>query len=248
VAAAEEYQRSGLGGHPEELARQVQLAADLGSEFAGCEDRFFDFLSPHRSAGDLILEEWMWNLANRLGKADMVEEAVAVSEIFARLDPHDAWNHRCNAAVVLAQAGRAEEARRRVQTNLTDYPDRHLVMIRSAHAAAAYGDLATAKSLWQALELAEEGGDPEEVDAAREWFEHFFDDHGPDDADRAVLTERVADWHRRTGWVTANARLGQDGGPGLTRPAPVRAGPKVGRNQPCPCGSGRKYKRCCGRP
>ncbi len=22
--------------------------------------------------------------------------------------------------------------------------------------------------------------------------------------------------------------------------------PKVGRNQPCPCGSGRKYKRCCG--
>jgi len=22
--------------------------------------------------------------------------------------------------------------------------------------------------------------------------------------------------------------------------------PKVGRNQPCPCGSGRKHKRCCG--
>jgi len=30
-------------------------------------------------------------------------------------------------------------------------------------------------------------------------------------------------------------------------PAPVRnAGPKVGRNDPCPCGSGKKYKRCCG--
>jgi uncharacterized protein YecA (UPF0149 family) len=23
--------------------------------------------------------------------------------------------------------------------------------------------------------------------------------------------------------------------------------PKVGRNDPCPCGSGRKYKKCCGR-
>jgi len=22
--------------------------------------------------------------------------------------------------------------------------------------------------------------------------------------------------------------------------------PKVGRNDPCPCGSGKKYKRCCG--
>ncbi len=36
------------------------------------------------------------------------------------------------------------------------------------------------------------------------------------------------------------------------RPTPPRAGaargkvPKVGRNDPCPCGSGKKYKRCCG--
>ena len=28
---------------------------------------------------------------------------------------------------------------------------------------------------------------------------------------------------------------------------PVRTGPKVGRNDPCPCGSGKKYKTCCGR-
>lgn len=27
----------------------------------------------------------------------------------------------------------------------------------------------------------------------------------------------------------------------------VREHPKVGRNDPCPCGSGKKYKRCCGR-
>ena len=25
-----------------------------------------------------------------------------------------------------------------------------------------------------------------------------------------------------------------------------REGPKIGRNDPCPCGSGKKYKRCCG--
>lgn len=30
------------------------------------------------------------------------------------------------------------------------------------------------------------------------------------------------------------------------KPAPVRTGPKVGRNEPCPCGSGKKYKKCCG--
>ncbi|MBA3014331.1 MAG: SEC-C domain-containing protein [Proteobacteria bacterium] len=25
-----------------------------------------------------------------------------------------------------------------------------------------------------------------------------------------------------------------------------RAGPKAGRNNPCPCGSGKKFKKCCG--
>ena len=27
---------------------------------------------------------------------------------------------------------------------------------------------------------------------------------------------------------------------------PVRCEPKIGRNAPCPCGSGKKYKKCCG--
>jgi len=27
----------------------------------------------------------------------------------------------------------------------------------------------------------------------------------------------------------------------------VNGGPKIGRNDPCPCGSGKKYKKCCGR-
>lgn len=26
----------------------------------------------------------------------------------------------------------------------------------------------------------------------------------------------------------------------------VRDAPKIGRNDPCLCGSGRKYKKCCG--
>jgi preprotein translocase subunit SecA len=37
--------------------------------------------------------------------------------------------------------------------------------------------------------------------------------------------------------------------PPLRRPPaqrPIRVGPKVGRNDPCPCGSGKKYKKCCG--
>ena len=40
---------------------------------------------------------------------------------------------------------------------------------------------------------------------------------------------------------------GESGGDGSEeRSATVRKGQKVGRNDPCPCGSGKKYKKCCG--
>ena len=39
-----------------------------------------------------------------------------------------------------------------------------------------------------------------------------------------------------------------DGNGGVSIDLPIRRSlPKVGRNEPCPCGSGKKYKNCCGR-
>jgi len=49
-----------------------------------------------------------------------------------------------------------------------------------------------------------------------------------------------------------NATAGEDSAT-TADPAPAAAppiqrdGPKVGRNDPCPCGSGKKYKQCCGK-
>jgi len=39
---------------------------------------------------------------------------------------------------------------------------------------------------------------------------------------------------------------GADGGGGAKRKPAKRTGGKIGRNAPCPCGSGKKYKKCCG--
>ena len=52
-----------------------------------------------------------------------------------------------------------------------------------------------------------------------------------------VMQEK-AEFHRSNGtWLYTRAlRNG---------PAPVKVAPKVGRNDPCPCGSGKKYKHCC---
>ncbi len=42
------------------------------------------------------------------------------------------------------------------------------------------------------------------------------------------------------------ARVAASAGAGSQK-QPQRAGKKVGRNDPCPCGSGKKYKHCCGK-
>ena len=45
-----------------------------------------------------------------------------------------------------------------------------------------------------------------------------------------------------------NVKYAGGGEPAETKPDTVRrVDPKVGRNDPCPCGSGQKYKRCCGK-
>jgi preprotein translocase subunit SecA len=55
-----------------------------------------------------------------------------------------------------------------------------------------------------------------------------------------ILTEA----ERRTS-VMGDAASALD--PGVKRQPKVNSGDKVGRNDPCPCGSGKKYKNCCGK-
>ena len=50
---------------------------------------------------------------------------------------------------------------------------------------------------------------------------------------------------KRTQTVTITSTSGASDG--TEKKQPVKKGKKVGRNDPCPCGSGKKYKQCCGR-
>jgi uncharacterized protein len=65
------------------------------------------------------------------------------------------------------------------------------------------------------------------------------------DALAAVAHERIGDWVLTLNeWRLEN----YDPKQGKSTPPPAMHGSpgKVGRNDPCPCGSGKKYKKCCG--
>ena len=73
---------------------------------------------------------------------------------------------------------------------------------------------------------------------------------------RPELHETQAEQHQRPNYKATKEDLpGQEeqrqAASASQRPVektmPVKNGPRVGRNDPCPCGSGKKYKNCHGR-
>lgn len=61
------------------------------------------------------------------------------------------------------------------------------------------------------------------------------------DADQ--VTQHLATLYAQQGRVQEALQMR---GPAPPSHAAPRSGPKVGRNDPCPCGSGKKFKKCCG--
>ena len=62
--------------------------------------------------------------------------------------------------------------------------------------------------------------------------------------DRGDMLERLADVCEEQGRKNEAAELRKEA---KRNAAPTRVTkPKIGRNEPCPCGSGKKFKKCCG--
>ncbi|OQA00350.1 MAG: preprotein translocase subunit SecA [Bacteroidetes bacterium ADurb.Bin408] len=66
----------------------------------------------------------------------------------------------------------------------------------------------------------------------------------PDDVKQAQRPQRTDMSHLKTGRADAMGNMKKDE---QRKAEPVRAEKKIGRNDPCPCGSGKKYKQCHGK-
>ena len=147
-----------------------------------------------------------------------------------------------DAATLLAEAGRREEALAQVEKDLSE-TDEPRGIARAADALKILGEKTRAQALYrkaQALSddveetigfiereipLLEELGRAEEVKALREALEGLKAVNPY--ADEALEDEEDLDDEEFV-------------------PEPLKAEPGPARNAPCPCGSGKKYKKCCG--
>lgn len=109
-------------------------------------------------------------------------------------------------------------------------------LLNTWHPATRPGRLELSdQPIWQRLEVLDcVGGQGGDVEGVVEFAAHYLSRQGP-----GCLRERSRFRCEAGRWVYVD---GQQQAEPLAKPRG-----KTGRNAPCPCGSGRKYKQCCGR-
>jgi SEC-C motif-containing protein len=92
------------------------------------------------------------------------------------------------------------------------------------------------KSEWHSLEIVETyGGRAKDTEGKVEFAASFTDDGvRKEHRELASFSKVDGTWYFVNGEAAPVRQF-------------VRSGPKTGRNDPCPCGSGKKFKKCCGR-
>jgi tetratricopeptide (TPR) repeat protein len=191
-------------------------ARKLVAALAGSVERFLklDEWLLSRALGPRLLD-----LPMTLAFANQTELGLALARDMVFIDPELLQG---DIAVMLARAGRRDEALRQVDQNLETARDAALVEAKAGDAYRALGDLPAAEAYYRrSLSVAKTSSD--RLHALLRLVTCLTD--AGRDAEAAELLKEA---RRERGEPEKAAAV------------------VVGRNEPCPCGSGKKYKKCHG--
>ena len=211
-----------------DLREEGDLAASLLDRSAG------DLQTIHavEHAVDGTIWGWLCDLPLELARTDLAEEGLRLGERVHAIVRHPPIVF--TVPLLLALADRPGEARDHLERNLVEYPDDPLMLLRAGEAFHALGDLGRGEDAYREA-LRWVGDDLERRHEIVVGLERIL----------RVLGREAAIHELKQAERRERERRRQER-PWLGQPPYRREGPKVGRNAPCPCGSGKKAKRCCG--
>ena len=243
----------------EEEQAEVDLAVAVADYLEGFpkEDRpawFKDILD----CGTYDYGSWLLELVLNSGPR-FPTEITYVANIMS--DCENAEQYQGDLALALAMAGRREEALDRVDLNIERFPDHVWIRIMAGDAYTELHEPEEAVHLYaEALAMATDHYD---WDAIEERFVPLLERMGRDAEWQVLKKKHPRPSQASTGFVGRPLPR-----PQAAPPAPaegpigvITSGPtprivsvpahtsgskeRIGRNDPCPCGSGKKYKKCC---
>lgn len=144
---------------------------------------------------------------------------------------------------IIAGTAKAETAEQLMRARYSAYVSGDILFLKNSAILAVQKDFdeAAAKtwsqcSRWHGLEIVRteggQAGDKTGVVEFRALYstnEEFCNHH-----EVSTFVKEGGDWKFEDGELVGEAPI-------------KREEPKIGRNDPCPCGSGKKYKKCCGK-
>lgn len=245
----------GSWGHEGQTKEQVVSEFNLAQDLRAYVQQHPGSLEKIESAIDADVGNWLVQVPWNLAKHKMIDEAITVARGMGNL--LDDSGFLSDAMLILAQADRVEEAITQFQANRKRWPEDAWVHILGGEMHEQLGQDELAEQFyWQSLLLAED--DQYARDGVFERLLPLLDRLGREEEadtliaeDEARLFKQKQDQRQQTQFMedldrilplaAADQRMEDE------RPFEpyVRALPKSSRNDPCPCGSGKKYKKCC---
>lgn len=217
---------------------ESQMRVDLAEEYAvAC--KLFDVANGDVRTIHVGIErttswsiwDWLCDLPSELSGASLHEEALDLARRVHTVV--GAVELRIRLPGFLQRAKREQEARVMLEENLREFPEDARVHLEAAELELGAGDLARAEFHYR---------------EARKWV-------GSQMQLRETILRGLKELLQKTDQTKAIQTLLQQeedvmraAFPHRYAHSPIRRqAPKVGRNDPCPCGSGKKSKKCCGR-
>ncbi|HEX6883224.1 MAG TPA: SEC-C metal-binding domain-containing protein [Planctomycetota bacterium] len=218
------------GSSPREIQDWLRRSHELASELLARGQAEIEALSDERG---LDLASWLIDLSSDLARDGLVDEALGLAARAAEVLEHAEL--LADRAVILAEADRRDEALAQVEAVLAAPGLDAVRMAKCGDVQRVLGEARRAEELYRrALSLAK---GEHEKELVLERLVDLLEDQGRGAEGRAfaLATRGAQEWF---GIAPPPAPGERD----LLVPVP-----RVGRNEPCPCGSGKKYKKCCER-
>ncbi|HEY5957001.1 MAG TPA: SEC-C metal-binding domain-containing protein, partial [Polyangiaceae bacterium] len=218
-----------------ELAGEFNLACELFDIANGDIRVLADTIE---TATDLSIVDWLCTLPGELSDVSMHEEALDLARRVQTALGDE--NIQIQLPGLLLHCHREQEARAVLAENLVEFPQDPLVQLEAAELELALGNAKQAESHFR---------------EALKWV-------GTELELRECILDGLVDLLVKTNQEAALLALHQKeeayimayfpppraeaASPPNAQATVRREAPKVGRNDPCPCGSGKKSKKCCG--
>ena len=222
----------------ESLNQSMELLTRLGTALQGRAEQF-DALEEFCEGA---LMEWMAEVLDALGDSKRAEDALRLHDLLSPVVPPNFQGWLPERHFLLLSAGRKEEATAAIEQALIESPDSHHVLHSALEFFREVGDMERLESCARQLVAQSEG---------HSWFltsaqllQAILDERGKH-AEAAQLRTEIATAERLQHNYNTTRSTHSPLSANSIVAMPYIAPPKPGRNDACPCGSGKKYKKCC---